>query len=112
LHVFYGQNQVVFIDRGANDKLEPGHTLFVERQGDGLANSTSYRMARTSVSLDSERANDESEHRGSSAEEALPNDLVAELRVVAVKPHSATCLVVRSRREIEKTDVARTRPAP
>jgi LysM domain len=111
LHVFYGQNQVVFIDRGSNDKLEPGHTLFVERQGDGLANSTSYRMARTSVSLDSERANDEREHSGS-AEENLPNDLVAELRVVAVKAHSATCLVVRSRREIEKTDVARTHAAP
>lgn len=112
LHVFYGQNQVVFIDRGSNDKLEPGHTLFVERQGDGLANSTSYRMARTSIGLDSERANEEREHRSTEGEEALPNDLVAELRVVAVKPHSATCLVVRSRREIEKTDVARTHAAP
>jgi hypothetical protein len=112
LHVFYGQNQVVFIDRGSNDKLEPGHTLFVERQGDGLANSTTYRMARTSVGLDSERDNDEREQRGSGSDEALPNDLVAELRVVAVKAHSATCLVVRSRREIEKTDVARTHAAP
>ena len=69
-------------------------------------------MARTSVSLDSERENDEREQRGSGSDEALPNDLVAELRVVAVKAHSATCLVVRSRREIEKTDVARTHAAP
>jgi hypothetical protein len=110
LHAFYGQHQVVFIDRGANDKLEPGHTLYVERQGDGLA-TTGYGMARTTVRLDSERGELE-EARADEDGESLPNDRVAELRVVAVKPHSATCLVVRSRREIEKTDVARTHAAP
>jgi len=110
LRAFYGQHQVVFIDRGANDKLEPGHTLYVERQGDGLA-TTGYGMARTTVRLDSERGELE-EARADEARESLPNDRVAELRVVAVKPHSATCLVVRSRREIEKTDVARTHAAP
>ena len=44
--------------------------------------------------------------------EALPHNRIAELRVVAVKPHSATCLVVRATREIERTDVAHTHPAP
>jgi hypothetical protein len=110
LHAFYGQHQVVFLDRGANDKLEPGHTLYVERQGDGLG-TADYRMARTTVRLDSEQG-ELDEARTADGDEALPNDRVAELRVIAVKPHSATCLVVRSRREIEKTDVARTHAAP
>jgi hypothetical protein len=111
LHAFYGQHQVVFIDRGKNDKLEPGHSLYVDRQGDGLDNATSYREARTTVSLDSEDLGAEHAHQ-SDTSEALPNDRVAELRVVAVKPHSATCLVIRSRREIERTDVVRTHSAP
>jgi hypothetical protein len=111
LHAFYGQHQVVFLDRGANDKLEPGHTLYVERQGDGLA-TTNYRMARTTVRLDSERGELDEARTDEDGGESLPNDRVAELRVIAVKPHSATCLVVRSRREIEKTDIARTHAAP
>lgn len=111
LHAFYGQHQVVFIDRGSNDKLEAGHSLFVDRQGDGLDNASSYREARTTVSLDSEDLGVEHTH-ATDDHEALPPNRIAELRVVAVKPHSATCLVVRSTREIERTDVARTHPAP
>ena len=66
LHAFYGQHQVVFIDRGKNDKLEPGHSLYVDRQGDGLDNATSYREARTTVSLDSEDLGAEHAHQNQS----------------------------------------------
>ena len=111
LHAFYGQNQVVFLDRGSNDKLESGHTLFVDREGDGLANTSTYREARTTLSLDAEGLGEEHAN-GTPSTEALPSDRIAELRVVAVKPHSATCLVLRARREIEKSDVARTSSGP
>ncbi len=112
LHAFYGQHQVVFIDRGVSDNLQPGHTLYVERAGDGLASSTASREARTTVGLDSETPADARTTAQAEEGETLPAARVAELRVVSVKPHSATCVVLRSRREIETTDVARTGAAP
>jgi hypothetical protein len=39
-------------------------------------------------------------------ENVLPQEVVAELRVVDVQKKSATCLVTQARREIEPNDLA------
>jgi hypothetical protein len=39
-------------------------------------------------------------------EENYPDEVVGELRVVAIRKDSATCLVTQSRQEIERDDLA------
>ena len=105
-HVFYGQNQVVFIDQGADAGLEPGNRLFVVRHGDAWRKSmVTDQTARRIVGESEEHAVLENTPRLRN-EEALPEEVTAELRVVNVQKKSATCLVTQSRREIEPGEIA------
>jgi hypothetical protein len=105
-HVFYGQNQVVFIDQGSDAGLEPGNRLFVVRRGDAwrksmVTDSTSRRI----VGESEEHAPLENTPRLAS-DDALPEEVTAELRVLNVQKRNATCLVIQSRREIEPGELA------
>jgi hypothetical protein len=105
-HVFYGQNQVVFIDQGSDAGLEPGNRLFVVRHGDAWRKSmVTDQTARRIVGESEEHATLENTPRLRN-EEALPEEVTAELRVVNVQKKSATCLVTQSRREIEPGEIA------
>ncbi len=105
-HAFYGQNQVVFIDQGANAGLEPGNRLFVVRRGDAWRKSmVTDQTARRIVGESEEPATLENTPRLRN-EDALPEEVTAELRVLNVQKNSATCLVTQSRREIEPGELA------
>jgi hypothetical protein len=105
-HVFYGQNQVVFIDQGAEAGLEPGNRLFVIRHGDAWRKSmVTDQTARRIAGESEDHAVLENTPRLQN-EEALPEEVTAELRVVNVQKKSATCLVTQSRREIEPGELA------
>jgi hypothetical protein len=104
----FGQNQVVFIDKGAAAGLKPGNRLFVVRRGDAWRQSLVTPGAGYRVSADDERPMPPMEmtpgpHRD---EDKYPDEVVAELRVLAVKKATAACLVAQSRHEIEVNDVA------
>jgi hypothetical protein len=100
-HAFYGQNQVVFIDQGSDAGLEVGNRLFVVRHGDAWRQSmVTDQTARRIMGEREEPAVLENTPRIVN-EEALPEEVTAELRVVNVQKKSATCLVTQSRREIE-----------
>jgi hypothetical protein len=101
LHAFFGQNQVVFIEKGADDGLKVGNRLFVMRRGDAwrqtlVTDTAALRIADESSSPAEiehvPRARDESKY---------PQEVTAELRILALHPHSATCLVTQSLHEIE-----------
>jgi len=106
LHEFFGQNQVVFIDKGAEDGLKVGNRLFIMRRGDAwrqtlVTDTSARRIAIESASpADSERiprARDESKY---------PQEVTAELRVLSLHQHSATCVVTQSVHEIELGELA------
>jgi hypothetical protein len=104
---FFGQNEVVFIDKGEAAGLKPGNRLFVMRRGDAwrqtlLTADMSYR-----VSADDERPMPPSEKTpGSDHDDTkYPDEFIAELRVVDVKKESAACLVTQSKVEIELHDL-------
>jgi LysM domain len=107
-HNIFGQNQLVFMDRGSEDGLEPGTRLFVLRQGDSWRDSLTvgnsmlkYRMKmESSKSADSERTPTD----GSTKE--FPSEVVAELRVIRAEKYSSLVIVIEARRELEPGDVA------
>jgi LysM repeat protein len=105
---FYGQNQVLFIDKGESAGLKPGNRLFVVRRGDPWRRSLVEPSAGDRVSADDEKPMPAMERTPGSARDdrSYPDEVVAELRVVALKKESATCVVTQSTVEIERDDLA------
>jgi hypothetical protein len=77
-----GEQMVVFIDRGGDDGVAEGNRLFVLRRRD------QWRESR-----------DERDDRA-----GYPFEILAELRVLEVRPQTATCLVTRSVTDIRVGD--------
>jgi hypothetical protein len=107
-NVFWGQNQIVFIDKGQDAGLKPGNRLFIVRRGDAWRKTLVTPTAAYRVSPDDERPMPEMEKTPGARkdEENYPDEVVGELRVIALKKDSATCLVTQSRSEIEPRDLA------
>jgi hypothetical protein len=105
-HVFFGQDQVVFIDQGSDAGLKLGNRLFVVRHGDAWWKSqVTTQTGRRIVGEREDPAAVENLPRLQD-DSALPEEVVAELRVIDVQKKSATCIVSQSAREIEPNDVA------
>jgi hypothetical protein len=105
-HVYMAQNQVVFIDRGSADGLEPGNRLSVVRRGDAWRRSlvTTTEMARDRVLVDvPERVRIERTPLHGD-ERKFPEEIIAELRVLRTERQSSIALVTVSHREIVAGD--------
>jgi hypothetical protein len=110
-HVVMGRDQVVFIDRGANDGLKPGNRLFVVRHGDAWRRTleTASIMARSRIRMDTPERLDWEVTPLEGDEETFPEEVVAELRIIRSHKYSSLALVTESREEIEPGDQAVTR---
>jgi LysM domain-containing protein len=107
-HLVMGRDQIVFIDRGANDGLKAGNRLFVVRQGDPWRHTlvTSSVMARSRILMEvPERVVIEPTPLDGD-EETFPQEVVAELRVIRAHRYSSLALVTESHQEIEPGDHA------
>ena len=104
-HNFYGQNQVVFIDKGQQDGLKPGNRLFVVRRGDAWKKSLASNVAGQRIALESDSPA-EVETPPTIGDAHAPMEVIGELRVVSVRNHTAACIVTQSTREIELADSA------
>jgi len=104
---FFGQNQLVFIDRGESSGLKSGNRLFVLRRGDAWRQTMFTADMSLRISADDERPMPPMEQTpGSKRDDAMyPDELVAELRAVDVKKDSAVCLVTQAKVEIELNDL-------
>lgn len=83
----FGDQQIVYLDKGGDDGVRLGNRFFVVRRGDA------YQRSRD---LDDLR-------------QGLPYEVIGELRVVGLRRHSATTLVIRSTFEINSGDRAEMR---
>ena len=106
LHAFFGQNQVVFIDKGAEDGLKVGNRLFVMRRGDAWRQTLVTDTAAQRIALESASAADTERVRRTRDESKYPQEVTGELRVLSLHQHSATCFVTQSRHEIELGELA------
>ncbi|MBX3219244.1 MAG: LysM peptidoglycan-binding domain-containing protein [Labilithrix sp.] len=105
-HNFYGQNQVVFIDKGEDDGLKPGNRLFVIRKGDGFHKTQPSGSAAKRIALEDPSPGAMESITKPRSDAALPEEVLAELRVISIKKGTAMALVTTSRREIELGDKA------
>jgi hypothetical protein len=105
-HNFYGQNQVVFLDKGSEEGLKAGNRMFVVRRGDAWHKSLASQVAGNRIALESESPAAVERVPTPPGESRLPEEVVGELRVLSVRNHTAACLVTQSRREIELGDDA------
>lgn len=110
-HLIMGRDQVVFIDRGANDGLKPGNRLFVVRHGDAWRRTleTASVMARSRILMDEPARIDLEVTELVGDEESFPEEVIAELRVIRSHKYSSLALVTESHEEIEPGDQAVTR---
>ena len=106
--VFYGQNQIVFLDKGSDEGLAPGNRLFILRRGDPWrgalqgSGDLSDKSVRYSASLGPELES----VRGTDRDRDYTDEIVGELRVLRTREKTATCLLTSSKREIVSGDVA------
>ena len=104
---FFGQNQLVFVDKGKLDGLKVGNRLFIMRRGDAWRRSlVAHGPAEYRISPENENLPDMERVPGSRDDQRYPNQLVGELRVVKIHDHTATCLVSEAKLEIERGDAA------
>jgi len=108
-HNFYGQNQVVFLDKGDEDGLKPGNRLFVIRKGDGFHKTQPTGSAAKRIAIEDPSPAATENITKPRSDAALPEEVLAELRVIHVKKGSSMALVTTSRREIELGDKAHAR---
>jgi hypothetical protein len=104
-HHIMGKDQVLFIDRGENDGIQPGNRLFVVRRGDAWRESllTTTPMASTRIMIDDPGMRyAPTPLEGDS--EIFPEEVVAELRVIRAHKYSSLALVTESFEEVEPGD--------
>jgi hypothetical protein len=86
-----GNGQVVFLDKGSNQGVQVGNRLQVVRQGDPWRQNLMLREDLTGA--------ERPEHKPP-ADTAYPPEDVAELRVLYVRPESATALITSTTVEL------------
>jgi hypothetical protein len=102
---FYGNNQVVFIDRGEKDGVKPGMRFFAVMRGDRWAQTTNTigQSGLLRPRVEDDRPARVDPHVYNVVEEdRLPDETYAELRVMRMRDHTATCLVIEAKHEIER----------
>ncbi|APR80698.1 Hypothetical protein A7982_06045 [Minicystis rosea] len=102
---FYGQNQVVFLDRGDKDGLKTGMRVFAVMRGDRWQQTidAAGKLAKLRPRVEDDRPARVDDHVTDSADEdKLPDETYAELRVMRVREHTATAIVVQAKHEVER----------
>jgi len=105
-HLIFGQNQLVFIDKGKEDKLVTGNRLRIIRRGDTWSRqlTTANRHARTRVELGSPELPKPETTPIYGDDEEFPDEVVGELIVLRTEDYSAICLVTEAARGLEPGD--------
>lgn len=103
-HAFYGQYQVVFIDKGEKEGVQVGMRFFGLRRGDRwrhtLRGAGKFATVRPVIEDDRPAKSENIEDVGK--DEQFPDEVYAELRIVRIREHTATAIVTQSQHEIER----------
>jgi hypothetical protein len=101
---FYGQHQVVMIDKGSEDGVKVGNRFFAVSRSDewrmGLKNAGN--MADKRAITEDDRMARVEKTPNLDQPELYPAETYAELRVMRVRKNYSTCLVTASIREIAR----------
>lgn len=101
----FGQEQVVFLDKGEKEGVKVGQRFFAIKRGDkwrqGLRGAGDLASKRARVEDD--RPAELDDLPAGVDGNKLPDESYAELRVIRVREHTSTALVTASTLEIERT---------
>jgi hypothetical protein len=105
-HGLFGQNQIVFVNAGDEAGLRAGNRMFVIRKGDAWhqTQTTGAEPLRIALEDDSPAATEKVPRPRDASR--LPEEVLAELRVINVRKKTAMCIVTTSKHEIEAGDQA------
>jgi hypothetical protein len=104
-HVLFGQNQLVFIDKGSDDGLRSGNRLFVVRKGDQWRRDLS-SAERTRALHYAEGVSIAEKTPLNGNEEGFPEEIIGELRILRANKTSSVAMVVASAQELFPGDRA------
>lgn len=101
-HVYYGQNQIVFIDKGSKDGLVPGNRLRALERGDlwrrNLKAGAKHQRTRAELDLPEDAPATVTPLHGD--DEKFPDEVFGEVTVLRAEEESSLCLVSASSREL------------
>ncbi|OQX67977.1 MAG: hypothetical protein B6A08_12385 [Sorangiineae bacterium NIC37A_2] len=101
-HVYFGQNQVVFIDRGSKDGLVPGNRLRAVTRGDiwrrNLRAGAKHQRLRAETDLPEDAPATTTPLHGD--DEKFPDEVIGEVTVIRTEEETSLCLVSESSREL------------
>lgn len=102
-HVYFAQNQIVFLDKGEEDGLAVGNRMRALRRGDAWRHgfsSAAATSARARVRLDTvERAPaEQTPLKGD--EEKFPDEVIGEVRIIQTERYSSVALVTEAAEEL------------
>jgi hypothetical protein len=104
-HALFGQNQVVFIDKGGKDGLVAGNRLFAIVQGDAYGQTLkgASTFATSQVHYDADRPATIAPNPAATGHDdsKYPREVIGEIRVLRTRDHTAACLVIDYAREFE-----------
>lgn len=107
---FAGQHQVVFVDRGSDDRVVLGNRFLVVRRGDQWRPTLSAVSERTAsgdgLDRDGDGQPDPPPGRSNDPRDRMPDEVVGELLVVEVRQRTATAIVTSSTYELQVGDRA------
>ena len=107
-HIYFGQNQLVFIDKGSEDGLVAGNRLRILRRGDTWRRNllTANHHARMRVEMGSPELPEGQTTPLHGNDDKFPDEVVGELRVLRTEEYSSICMVVESTRGLTQGDRA------
>jgi LysM repeat protein len=103
-HVYYGQHQIVFIDKGTEDGLAVGNRLVAITRGDEwrMNLKTAGGMADLRAITEDDRDARVEPTADNGDPSLYPAETIGEVTVVRVREETATCLVTTSVRELPR----------
>lgn len=105
-HIYFGQNQLVFIDKGSDDGLVVGNRLRVLRRGDTwrrkLNKGSKHQRLRIELGAPEVAEVEVTPLRGD--DEKYPDEVVGEVIVLRTEEFSAICLVSSATRGLQPGD--------
>jgi LysM domain len=106
-NAFFGQNQIVFLDRGEKDGVKPGNRFLAVKRGDDWVDNlgTAGSMASKRALIEDDRNANYDQIKTDGPEDDYPDEQYAEFRVITVRDHTCMALITESRFEVEREAV-------
>ncbi|HTJ81473.1 MAG TPA: LysM peptidoglycan-binding domain-containing protein [Polyangiaceae bacterium] len=106
-HQFFGQNQIVFLDRGSKEGVKVGNRFIGVRRGDRWVESldTAGEGAKERTVTEDDRNAILESLKTDGPSDKYPNETFAEVRVLEVREHTCMAIVMESSYEMERDSI-------